>query len=144
MTAFSTYSQRFIDELLWRGQHFNLLANKFGITFTNTSLNMVKNDTYVQGEVLPGANNPVFNTTKRMFLKEISELKVKAPAKTIVTKDNAAIIAVAKYGKGTVFAVGDPWVYNEYIDNRKLLPAEFENYKAAEDLVRWLLQQAKK
>ena len=73
-----------------------------------------------------------------MFLKEISELKVKAPAKTIVTKDNAAIIAVAKYGKGTVFAVGDPWVYNEYIDNRKLLPAEFENYKAAEDLVKSL------
>lgn len=125
-------------------QYFNLLANKFGITFTNTSLNMVKNDTYVQGEVLPGANNPVFNTTKRMFLKEISELNVKAPATALVTKENAVIIAVAKYGKGTVFAVGDPWVYNEYIDNRKLLPAEFENYKAAEDLVRWLLQQTKK
>ena len=79
-----------------------------------------------------------------MFLKELSELTVKAPARALVTKDNAVIIAVAKYGKGTVFAVGDPWVYNEYIDNRKLLPAEFENYKAAEDLVRWLLQQAKK
>lgn len=124
--------------------HLNLLAKKFGITFTNSSLNMVKNDTYSQGEVLPGANNPVFKTTKKMFLKEISELEVKAPAKTIVTKENAAIIAVAKYGKGTVFAVGDPWVYNEYIDNRKLLPADFENYKAAEDLVKWLLQQAVK
>ncbi|HLP39850.1 DUF4350 domain-containing protein [Lacibacter sp.] len=125
-------------------KHFNLLANKFGITFTDNSLNMVKNDTYVQGEVLPGANNPVFKTTKKMFLKEISELKVKAPAKTIVTKDHAAIIAVAKYGKGTVFAVGDPWIYNEYIDNRKLLPADFENYKAAEDLAKWLLQNATK
>jgi len=30
-------------------QHFNLLANKFGITFTNTSLNMVKNDQFEQG-----------------------------------------------------------------------------------------------
>lgn len=125
-------------------KHFNLLANKFGITFTDNSLNMVKNDTYVQGEVLPGVNNPVFKTTKKMFLKEISELKVKAPAKTIVTKNNAAIIAVAKYGKGTVLAVGDPWVYNEYIDNRKLLPADFENYKAAEDLAKWLLQNATK
>ncbi|WP_197412205.1 PoNe immunity protein domain-containing protein [Rheinheimera sp. EpRS3] len=28
MTTFSTYSQRFMDELLWRGQHFNLLADK--------------------------------------------------------------------------------------------------------------------
>jgi len=125
-------------------KHFNLLANKFGITFTDNSLNMVKNDNYVQGEVLPGANNPVFKTTSKMFLKEISELKVKAPATTIVTKENAAIIAVAKYGKGTVFAVGDPWIYNEYIDNRKLLPADFENYKAAEDLAKWLLQTATK
>lgn len=125
-------------------KHFNLLANKFGITFTDNSLNMVKNDNYVQGEVLPGVNNPVFKTTKKMFLKELSELKVKAPATTIVTKENAAIIAVAKYGKGTVFAVGDPWIYNEYIDNRKLLPADFENYKAAEDLAKWLLQTATK
>jgi len=125
-------------------KHFNLLANKFGITFTDNSLNMVKNDNYVQGEVLPGINNPVFKTTKKMFLKELSELKVKAPATTIVTKENAAIIAVAKYGKGTVFAVGDPWIYNEYIDNRKLLPADFENYKAAEDLAKWLLQTATK
>jgi unsaturated rhamnogalacturonyl hydrolase len=76
-------------------KHFNLLANKFGITFTDNSLNMVKNDNYVQGEVLPGANNPVFKTTSKMFLKEISELKVKASATTIVTKENAAIIAVA-------------------------------------------------
>jgi unsaturated rhamnogalacturonyl hydrolase len=125
-------------------KHFNLLANKFGITFTDNSLNMVKNDNYVQGEVLPGVNNPVFKTTSKMFLKELSELKVKAPAKTIVTKENAAIIAIAKYGKGTVFAVGDPWIYNEYIDNRKLLPADFENYKAAEDLAKWLLQTATK
>jgi unsaturated rhamnogalacturonyl hydrolase len=125
-------------------KHFNLLANKFGITFTDNSLNMVKNDNYVQGEVLPGANNPVFKTTSKMFLKEISELKVKASATTIVTKENAAIIAVANYGKGTVFAVGDPWIYNEYIDNRKLLPADFENYKAAEDLAKWLLQTATK
>ena len=48
------------------------------------------------------------------------------------------IMSVAKYGKGKVFAVGDPWFYNEYVDGRKL-PAEYENYKAAEDLVKWLL-----
>jgi len=39
-----------------------------------------------------------------------------------------------------VFAVGDPWFYNEYIDN-EILPAEFENTKAANDLAKWLLQQ---
>ena len=50
------------------------------------------------------------------------------------------MIATAKLGKGTVFAVGDPWLYNEYVDGRKL-PAEYENYKAAEDLVKWLIKQ---
>ena len=103
---------------------------------------MVKNDNYAQGEVLPGANNPIFKTTKKMYLKEVSAIEVKAPAKAVVTKDGDVIIATAKYGKGTVFAVGDPWFYNEYVDGRKI-PAEYENYKAGEALVQWLLKQAK-
>lgn len=123
-------------------KHFNKLSEKFGIHFTDKSVNMVKNDTYPQGEILPGADNPVFTTTKKMFLKEISTLDIKAPATSLVSKDGDVVIATAKYGKGTVFAVGDPWLYNEYVDGRKL-PAEYENYKAAEDLVRWLLKQAK-
>ncbi len=49
-------------------------------------------------------------------------------------------MAVSKFGRGTVFVVGDPWLYNEYVDGRKL-PAEFDNYKAANDLAQWLLQQ---
>jgi unsaturated rhamnogalacturonyl hydrolase len=124
-------------------QHFNLLSKAFGVTFTDKSINMVKNDTYVQGEVLPGAGNPVFKTTQKMFLKELSVLDIKAPAKALVTKDSDVIIATAKLGKGTVLAVGDPWLYNEYVDGRKL-PAEWENYKAAEDLVKWLLSQSQK
>ena len=52
-------------------------------------------------------------------------------------------MAVAKYGKGTVFVIGDPWLYNEYTDGRKL-PVDFDNYEAANDLVKWLLTQAKK
>ena len=52
-------------------------------------------------------------------------------------------MAVAKYGKGTVFAVGDPWLYNEYTDGRKL-PPEYDNFKAAQDLALWFIQQAKR
>ncbi len=123
-------------------QHFNLLGNAFGITFTDKSLNMVKNDVFVQGEVLPGAGNPVFKTTQKMYLKEISALQIKSPAKALVIKGNDIIIATAKYGKGSVLAVGDPWLYNEYADGRKL-PSEYENYKAGEDLVKWLLNNKK-
>jgi len=50
-------------------------------------------------------------------------------------------MAVARVGKGAVFAVGDPWFYNEYTDGRKL-PADFDNYNAARDLAQWLLAGA--
>jgi unsaturated rhamnogalacturonyl hydrolase len=40
-----------------------------------------------------------------------------------------------------VFAVDDPWLYNEYYDARKL-PAGFENGKAGKNLFRWLLNNS--
>jgi len=42
-----------------------------------------------------------------------------------------------------VFAVGDPWFYNEYVDGRKL-PSEYQNYQAATDLVEWAIKQLDK
>ncbi|ULT43372.1 hypothetical protein KRR40_07955 [Niabella defluvii] len=51
-------------------------------------------------------------------------------------------MAVRKYGAGTVFALGDPWIYNEYIGHRRL-PKQFENDKAAADWVKWLLENSK-
>jgi unsaturated rhamnogalacturonyl hydrolase len=121
--------------------HFNQLSSAFGITFTNKSLNLVKNDNYETGVVIPGTTNPVFVQPKKMFLKEVSAIQTRAPARALVTKNGDVIIATSKFGKGTVFAVGDPWLYNEYVDGRKL-PAEYENYKAAEDLVKWVLKSA--
>jgi unsaturated rhamnogalacturonyl hydrolase len=50
-------------------------------------------------------------------------------------------MASARAGKGLVFAVGDPWLYNEYFDSRKL-PAEYENAKAGKNLFQWLLSNA--
>jgi len=122
-------------------EHFNKLAGAFGITFTNKSINMVKNDMYEQGVVVPN-DKQVFKEPYKMYLKELSVLDVKGPAKALVTKDGDVIIATARVRKGTVFAVGDPWLYNEYLDGRKL-PAEYPNYKVAEDLVKWLLNQTK-
>jgi unsaturated rhamnogalacturonyl hydrolase len=124
-------------------KNFNKLSGAFGITFTDKSINMVKNDTYEQGVVYPGDKNPIFKTPVKMFLKELSVLNIKSPATANTIKDGDIIIATANFGKGKVLAVGDPWLYNEYVDGRKL-PAEYENYKAAEDLVKWLLGAVKK
>ena len=123
-------------------EKFNMLTQKFGIKFNNDARNMVKNDQFEQGALTFESTNPIFKTARKVYLKEISTLTVSAPAKAILTQGSDNIIAVAKYGKGTVFAVGDPWLYNEYIDGRKL-PLDYHNYKAAQDLVKWLLQQAK-
>ena len=64
------------------------------------------------------------------------------PASSVLEHNGDHVMAVAKYGRGTVFAVGDPWLYNEYTDGRKL-PPEFDNYKAAQDLAAWLLGQSR-
>jgi unsaturated rhamnogalacturonyl hydrolase len=88
------------------------------------------------------AGNEIFKQTKKIYLKEISVLETKAPAKALVTDSGDIILAVAKYGKGVVFAVGDPWLYNEYTDGRKL-PIDYENGKAAYELAKWLLLQSK-
>ena len=120
--------------------HFNLLVKNFGIQFNINSVNKVAGNNYKQGEVLINKNNPVFKTAKKLYLKDVSSLSLKGKAKAILTKNNDIIMATSKYGKGAVFVVGDPWVYNEYIDNSKL-SIEFENLKGASDLIDWLISQ---
>jgi unsaturated rhamnogalacturonyl hydrolase len=124
-------------------EHTNILASKFGVKFNEDNYNLVQNDRFEQGAVTIPANNPVFKTAKKVYIKELSTLQVKAPAKTILTKEGKNIIAVAQYGKGSVFIIGDPWLYNEYTDGRKLTP-DFDNYKAMQDLARWAIDQSKK
>ena len=68
------------------------------------------------------AGHAVFKTAKKLYVKELSTLDVKSPATTILTKEGKNIVAIARYGKGTVFAIGDPWIYNEYVDGRKTHP----------------------
>jgi unsaturated rhamnogalacturonyl hydrolase len=78
-----------------------------------------------------------------VYLKEISILETQSPASAVVREGEDAIMAVAKLGRGTVFAVGDPWLYNEYVDGRRI-PTSFQNFQAGKDLAEWLLKQAKR
>lgn len=121
--------------------HFNQLAKQFGIQFNQDSKNRVEGTNFAMGSVLVNEGNAVFKTPKQLYLKEISTLSLAPPARPLMKHKGDVIMATARLGRGTVFAVGDPWLYNEYVDGRKL-PAEFENYKAARDLSQWLLQQA--
>jgi unsaturated rhamnogalacturonyl hydrolase len=120
-------------------KHFNELAKNFGVQFTDKSINMVQGSQFEQGRVDLTGGRAVFPSAKTAYVKELSVLGLQAPAKPLVS--NAAgqvIMATATLGKGKVFVLGDPWLYNEYVDGRKI-PAVYENFQAGKDLGRWLL-----
>jgi len=123
-------------------EHTNILARKFGIEYNLDSINHVDGSKFEMGKVLIPVGNEIFKNAHTVYLKEISTLKLSGMAKPILNHSGAVIMATAKFGKGTVFVLGDPWLYNEYTDGRKL-PAEYDNFKAAKDLSKWLLQQAR-
>ncbi len=123
--------------------HFNKLAGKFGIHFNEDQRNAVKGRDFEVGKFMVPSGNAIFKTAKQLYIKEISTLKLTGSAKSVFTEGKDVVMATAKIGKGTVFAVGDPWLYNEYVNGIKL-PAEYENFKAAQDLSHWLLKQSSK
>ena len=122
--------------------HFNNLAAVFGMHFNDDLQNHVINDAHFEDGAVNISGNPMFKTARKVFMKDVCSISTESPAEPGLKNNNGAtIIAVAKYGKGTVFAVGDPWFYNEYVNGR--LPAAFENDKAVKDLVNWLLTRIK-
>ncbi len=122
-------------------EHWNMLAERFGIHFNEESLARVAGSEYQTGTFDGLPDHPVFRGVRRIFLKEISSLTLSSPAAPVLISGGHVIMASAKVGKGLVFAVGDPWLYNEYVDARRL-PAEYDNARAGENLFRWLLEQA--
>ena len=123
-------------------QHLNMLSERFGIHFNEDSRNRVEGNKFEMGAFEKFPSHPMFEGVNKIYLKEISTLKLSGAAESILADKGDVIVGYSKFGKGEVIAVGDPWFYNEYFDNRKL-PDGFENYKAAENMFRWLLKDAK-
>ncbi len=124
-------------------KHFNLLTAKFGFTFNSDIILGVKDDAHFDDGGLSTEGQELFKTSKNIFIKNAASISIQHTAVPVLTtKDGKNAMVIAKYGKGAVLAVGDPWLYNEYTNGR--LPARFENDKAAADVAQWLLEQAKK
>jgi unsaturated rhamnogalacturonyl hydrolase len=118
-------------------KNFNLVAEKFGMHWNENMRHDVIENNFPQGELKVGPGNVIFKTAGSVFIKQLCTQELKKPAVSIYSEHGEVIMSASRLGKGTVFAVGDPWFYNEYVDGRKL-PVQYENYKAAEDLVKWL------
>ncbi|MNR23499.1 hypothetical protein D3C85_1405220 [compost metagenome] len=124
-------------------KHFNLLAAKFGFSFNNDLILGVKDDDHFDDGGLATSGSSIFETAQLIFIKNAASISIQHSATPeLKTKDGKNAIVSAKYGKGMVVAVGDPWLYNEYTNGR--LPAKFENDKAAIDLAKWLIKHSRK
>jgi len=119
---------------------FNRIAERFGIHFNSVLEKHVIGDQYEQGKIAVAGGGAIFHDAHTLFMKDVCTIAVTGPAKSALSEDGKIWMATARYGKGTVFATVDPWIYNEYTDGRKL-PALYDNYAGGVELARWILKQ---
>lgn len=93
-------------------EHFNRLARRFGIEFLEETYPKVQG----KGILIAKGDTSIFEGAPEVYLVEVAPLKLSVGVKILLADRGTPIMALAQAGKGEVFAVGDPWVYNEYID----------------------------
>jgi hypothetical protein len=118
--------------------HLNHLASEFGMTFNHVTLHPVTGDNFEMGASKDLPDHPLFKGVKKIYIKEVSDINLSGTAKAILSENGKVLMAENRIGKGYVFAIGDPWIYNEYIDHDRL-PESFDNRKGAENLTDLLL-----
>ncbi len=122
--------------------HLNQLAETFGFHFVPKTLNPVTNHQWEMAAETNLPNHPLFKGVNKIYMKEVSPILLSKKAKPILMDGKNILMAETTFGKGQVMAIGDPWLYNEYISNSRL-PMSFENMKAAHNLVDYLLSKTK-
>jgi unsaturated rhamnogalacturonyl hydrolase len=120
--------------------HFNKISDQFGIHFNSVLRKHVIGTNWEQGKVVIDGDGPIFLHPHTIYVKDVSTITVSKPARSVLEENGDIFMATAKYGKGTVIAMTDPWLYNEYTDGRKL-PALYDNYATGKEFVRWILKQ---
>ena len=120
--------------------HLDVLADMFGLHFNNVLTHHVIGDQFEMGRMDITRPNAPFTSPHVLYMKDTCSLSLSKGAEALLQWKGDTLMAVAHYGKGTVVAVTDPWIYNEYTDGRKL-PSEYDNFGGGREFVRWLLKQ---
>ncbi len=136
-------------------EHYNQLAERFGIKFNADLRNTTPgpNLAHATFSAAQFPDHPIFKGVQMVYMKEISTISVTDPATAIFTVDKEKemgpgkdlCMATAHVGKGFVFTLGDPWIYNEYMVWQVKHPGNplpVENLKASSNMVQWLLGQS--
>ena len=121
-------------------EHLDQLADTFGIHFNPVLSHHVVGKDHEPGRIPVAGGGAVFRFPHLFYMKDTCTISVKGPAVPVLQDRGDVLMATAKYGKGTVFAVADPWIYNEYTNGQNL-PPEYDNLAGAVELVRWLVKQ---
>jgi unsaturated rhamnogalacturonyl hydrolase len=120
--------------------HFNVIGDKFGIHFNSVLRKHVMGTNWEQGRINIDGKGPIFHHPHTIYVKDVCTITATGPARSVLAEGDDIFMATAKYGKGTIIAMTDPWLYNEYTGVRKL-PALYDNYAAGKEFVRWILEQ---
>ena len=123
--------------------HLNLLADRFGIHFDDVLHHHILGEQVEDGRIPVPADGNLFQHAHTIYMKDTCAISLREPAVALLRDRGDIVMATTKFGRGTVFAVVDPWLYNEYTDGRKnpLIYNQFDNFAAGKELVQWLLQQ---
>jgi hypothetical protein len=122
--------------------HFNQLAEAFGFHFVPVTLNPVTGKEWEMGAEMNFPDHALFKGVKKIYMKEVAPIVLSKSAQPVLKDGEFVFIAETAYGKGHVLAIGDPWVYNEYIGHSRL-PVSFENGKAAVNLCEYLILKSR-
>ena len=109
----------------------NALARRFGIEFEE------KKHADAQGISKLTLSTPKggwFTPGLQFYAVDVAPLRISATnAEVLLAERQTAIMAAVKDGKGQVIALGDPWLYNEYLYTQ-------DNRRMAEELFRTILR----
>lgn len=120
--------------------HMDILADRFGLHFNNALTHHVIGDDFAMGRIDDMQTGAPFFHPRTLYMKDTCSLTLSQGAIPLLAWKGDILIAKTGYGRGTVVAVADPWLYNEYTDGRKL-PPDYQNFGAGKEFVRWLLSQ---
>src|SRR5579872_6210138 len=123
--------------------HLNMLADRFGLHFDDVLHHHILGEQVEDGRIPVDGKGPLFHRPHTLYMKDTCAISLREPAIALLRDRGDVVMASAHYGRGTVFAAVDPWLYNEYTDGRKKpeIYKQFDNFAGGRELVQWLLQQ---
>jgi hypothetical protein len=105
-------------------QQLNRLAAKFGVEFIESTFRDVNG----RDDFHPLSVSPQLGVGLYGFISGAAPLRISNPEAEVLMRDvDSAIMVQVLHGKGTVIALGDPWLYNEHI-------TDFDNWHLGTNL----------